>query len=1012
MNLVVETAAELRAQAARWLASQAGQPLLVLARTRALADDALRAAAIPGSLGIRRLSLNAYASALAGPELARQGLRRMGPLGMEAALASALQRAREQASLRELLPIAEMPNTPRALARTIRDLRMNRVSLHSDSDVARILHLYLAELERLHLADPARILETALHLLKQQPPREPVLLLDPPHDHVLERELVAALAAHGTLLTLRTTPLSDIPPVRTRLAAARTQLFSTRPVHRLRPDESVAFFSAASEQLEYVEIARRILRLAASGARFDRMAILLRDRAMQPLIEEALQRAGIPAYFTRGSVRPHAAGRALLALLRCREEDYSSVRFCEYLSLGQARRTGDIAKTVDVVATDEFLAPISAAPVGAAEIAPELPIPRRWERLIVDAHIIGNAAAWARRLEGYANELELQLKKATPEKQTWIQTDLDQLQALRQFALPLIDKLQEAPESATFSQWILWLQDLSRLALREPEPVLEILAELEPMGSVGPVPLAAVVRVLRPRLTSAAKEPPPSPFGHVLVTTLEEARGRSFDTVFLPGLAEGVFPRRIVEDPLLLDIERQRLSRDLPRREDIRAQERALLHAAVAAAHERLVLSYARSDAASGRARVPSFYALEVLRAAGGHLPDLAELERAAASASEPTVLWPAPHNELDAIDEFEFDLARIRKALRGDLGNGSLRYLLLENQFAARAMRARHRRWEKPGFTRDDGLVTPPEIEPVQKHALQAYSLREREYSVTALERFATCPYQFYLAGMLHLRPREHATPLPYLDPLTRGSFFHEVLDRFFKRVRQFSPAEDLALEVLNETFDDTAAEYTDLLMPANLTLWHSELDDVRLDLHGWLQTWLKDRSQWTPVASEHDFRDLLLLGNARVRGKIDLLERETHGTFLRVTDFKTGKPNKPLGTVNAGRQLQPVLYALAAEREMKTDVREARLFYATQRGGYVERHVKLDDRTLDSTATVLSEVDASIREGFLPAAPMLADTCAMCDFRKVCGPDEARRLTIKKSELLTHLQRVRSQS
>jgi hypothetical protein len=44
------------------------------------------------------------------------------------------------------------------------------------------------------------------------------------------------------------------------------------------------------------------------------------------------------------------------------------------------------------------------------------------------------------------------------------------------------------------------------------------------------------------------------------VGPVEAARGLSFDAIFVPGLAEKLFPRRIVEDPILLDAARERLN--------------------------------------------------------------------------------------------------------------------------------------------------------------------------------------------------------------------------------------------------------------------------------------------------------------------------------------------------------------------------------------------------------------------------------------------------------------------
>src|SRR4029077_9284565 len=100
------------------------------------------------------------------------------------------------------------------------------------------------------------------------------------------------------------------------------------------------------------------------------------------------------------------------------------------------------------------------------------------------------------------------------------------------------------------------------------------------------------------------------------------ARGRVFRVVFVPGLAERVVPQRPREDPLLLDEARQRIGAGLMDQEQRGNAERLLLKIAIGAAGERLYLSYPRMDVAETRARVPSFYALDVMRAITGRVPD------------------------------------------------------------------------------------------------------------------------------------------------------------------------------------------------------------------------------------------------------------------------------------------------------------------------------------------------------------------------------------------------------
>ena len=78
------------------------------------------------------------------------------------------------------------------------------------------------------------------------------------------------------------------------------------------------------------------------------MAILLRSpERYQPVIEDALRRAGIPAYFSRGTARPDPGGRAFLALLAVRGGEMLGVaasrsicRWDRFRQIGAVRRSG------------------------------------------------------------------------------------------------------------------------------------------------------------------------------------------------------------------------------------------------------------------------------------------------------------------------------------------------------------------------------------------------------------------------------------------------------------------------------------------------------------------------------------------------------------------------------------------------------------------------------------------------------------------------------------------------
>ncbi|MEI9954337.1 MAG: PD-(D/E)XK nuclease family protein [Pseudomonadota bacterium] len=203
------------------------------------------------------------------------------------------------------------------------------------------------------------------------------------------------------------------------------------------------------------------------------------------------------------------------------------------------------------------------------------------------------------------------------------------------------------------------------------------------------------------------------------------------------------------------------------------ASERAALALAVGAARRRVVLSYPRFESDKARPRVPSFYALEAIRAAEGRLPGFAELARRADETSQTRMGWPAPKDAVQAIDDAEYDLSKLRELLTGARKNadGAAHYLLGASSRLRRALQFRARRW-RPEWRYVDGLVEPSGL---AREALVARHARliERGFAVTALEKYAACPYRFYLATVVGLRPRKVAVAIEEMDAATRGCSF-----------------------------------------------------------------------------------------------------------------------------------------------------------------------------------------------------------------------------------------------
>ena len=469
----------------------------------------------------------------------------------------------------------------------------------------------------------------------------------------------------------------------------------------------------------------------------------------------------------------------------------------------------------------------------------------------------------------------------------------------------------------------------------------------------------------------------------------------------------------------------------LPVLDDRGAEERLLLRLAVGAATRRLYLSYPRLQLGESRPRVPSFYALDLERARTGRVPDFAVTERAAFRRVGARLAWPAPPDADLSIDDTEHDLSTLGPLLRRRVSldlTGRARYLLQLNPGLRRSLLTRWARW-RPAWSRYDGVYQP---EAPAQAALAAHRLSARAYSVSALQRFAMCPYQFLLSTVFRLQPREEIVSLERLDPLTRGRMFHEVQAELVRALESCDglpvTRERLAQTeaLLDETLDRLAARYYEELAPAIDRVWTDEVELMRTDLKGWVHQVANEEGEWVPIRAELGFgfppapgRDprsvsdpALIDGVWKLHGIVDLVEargRPTAKGELRVTDHKTGKDRtRERMVVGHGEVLQPVLYGLAVEQALGRPVSESRLFFSTVTGGYATRSVSLGETERRHGLDVLEIVDRAIETGVILPAPR-PGACAWCDFRLVCGPWEEIRVLRKDDTKLIDLQVLR---
>ncbi len=417
----------------------------------------------------------------------------------------------------------------------------------------------------------------------------------------------------------------------------------------------------------------------------------------------------------------------------------------------------------------------------------------------------------------------------------------------------------------------------------------------------------------------------PARAGRVLVTTVTDARGLPHQHVFIPGLAEGIFPMLVPEDPLYLDSERRALNeRGIPlEMQAERAADDGLFYELISLAQKSLTLS--RPTVQDGAPWVASHLWREVTRVLS-NVPEITErilvggVVRAGEAASSAEALLAVA----EALCQPQTDAGWLYNWLLDTQGQ------VLGRVSAARRMELRRfSRWQR--HDRYAGRLSQPE--------LIAYAAAElgpqRVWSASQLNDYGICGFRFFAKRLLKLDALEE--PEEGLDARKLGTVNHEILEHVYREVARRGLAittenQDEALAILNSQAQSVLEQAPRKLGFRDNVLWRQE----RESLLRRLQTLIKlDFSPLSPVAklSSAPRRPYLLEAgfggddaavaipievdgkteSLHVRGFIDRMDVTPEGVI--VIDYKTGSTKIPVEDMTAGRNFQMMVYLRAAE-------------------------------------------------------------------------------------------------
>lgn len=770
--------------------------------------------------------------------------------------------------------------------------------------------------------------------------------------------------------------------------------------------------SASDPDEEVRQVVREVIRLVADGTRLDRIAIFRPTPGSygRTLIEQ-LDGAGIPhngPSVTR--LADTLVGRTLRAALALR-------------SSGWGR--------------SEVLALVTEAPVALQGGPASL---RCWDALSRRAGVVGGLDDWRSKLDQLAQVLAATL--AEPEsgdpaagspRLDSASTDLRATRQLVGFVARLASAVADVDHAVTWARRATAARALVSLLLGSeadrhgwPEPELEAaqqvdaaLDRLAVLDDIDPNPSSATFELaVAAELDAAAGRL--GRFGHgVLVAPLASSVGLDLDAVFVVGMAEGTCPAFGRDDALLPDVDRERAEAgELVTRDDrLRGQHRSYL-AALAAGADHRTLSFPRGDLRSCRERRASRWLLASASKLAGHRVSSRDVSTLPAQVLHTVASYEAGVIHADhhgSVVERDVAALRVSWVAGTDVLGHPLAVGNLGRGLSVRAARS------GPHLTEWDGNLAG---QPVPSPA------RGRPMSSTSLETWASCPFRYFLANVLHLGERDDPERVVALSPAEKGTLIHKVLEAFLTEViDRGAPDPSVAWtsqdrrrigELAVEAFIEVEARG---LTGRPLT-WRRTRAEVLADLDVFLS---KDdehrRSRGVrPAEAEMAFGLgdspplSLKLPSGRTltfRGSADRVDRAEDG-HLVVLDYKTGSVAryKELADdpVQAGTALQLGVYAEAARASLGADGVESYYWAISGKGEYRQLGYPWSEDRRSRFLDVTEAIVDGIESGLFPAQPGAYDSfwgshegCTWCAFDRVCprDRDDDQRATAGAPEL-----------
>ena len=683
-------------------------------------------------------------------------------------------------------------------------------------------------------------------------------------------------------------------------------------------DDTVKIFRAVGEANEVREVLRRCVEEAIP---FDQVEILHTDRETYvPLIYEIASRLereddeDLPVTFAEGiPARYSRPARALAGWLAWQREDYAQSTLVRLVQEGlvETGRSG-----AEGFSNMRLGALLRTLPIGNG---------RRRYLAVMDDEL----AYLANRIEYYEpGEDEEEDPELKERRLARLRERERALRSLRELVEGLLGLVPEgAGQAGLVEGAAAFLQGPAKTVNRFDayarrallDPIEEMRDCLVP-GETEGMDVRAWLEDLPHSARVGGQGPRP---GCLFVNHLAAGGHSGRDHTFIVGLDDTRFPGAGLQDPLLLDAERTRLSERLPTAGARLARKEERFAQLAARLRGRLTLCYSCRDLADDRDKFPAPSVLSAWRIVSGER----EGDQAGLAGWLPPPASFAPDDPGRCIDPTEWWLWRLcgRAAPVDAHGVVTENFPHLGRGFQARAARAGDLFTEYDGYVPEAGGACDP-CAP-DGPVLSAYRL----------EALAKCPMEYFFRYVLGIEPPEEyaVSPEVWLEPQERGELLHDVFRDFMGWLCAKGMLPELARDaaLLEEVLAQKIDWWKRAKPPLNLDTFEREVRELRLAARIFLteeeafcpgsrpvfleaSIGMPPEGQGSPLDSPDPVEITLPDGSViRARGRIDRVDEVMligGPRAFDIWDYKTGSDwgfdqDDPL---RGGRRLQHVIY------------------------------------------------------------------------------------------------------